>query len=103
MQGAGVTQICAGHPAGCEAAIHALRNVFAEDAVMLVDADNAFNRLNRAVALHNIQFTCPPLATTSTARLPVCLSLVGWNFPRWKAPHRDAHCPWNCMQSALCH
>ena len=66
MHAAGVTQVCAGHPAGCEAAIHALRNVFAAsdtDAVLLVDADNAFNRLNRAVALHNIQYTCPPLAT----------------------------------------
>ena len=30
----------------------------------MVDADNAFNRLNRNVALHNIQFTCPSLATT---------------------------------------
>lgn len=36
------------------------------DAVLLVDADNAFNRLNRAVALHNIQYTCPPLATILT-------------------------------------
>lgn len=34
---AGVTQVCAGHPAGCEAAIHALRKVFASldsDAVL---------------------------------------------------------------------
>ncbi len=63
---AGSTQVCAGHPSGCEAAIHALRKVFASagtDAVLLVDADNAFNRLNRAVALHNIRYTCPPLAT----------------------------------------
>ena len=30
----------------------------------LVDADNAFNHLNRAVALHNIRYTCPLLATT---------------------------------------
>ena len=29
----------------------------------MVDADKAFNRLNRNVALHNIQFTCPSLAT----------------------------------------
>ena len=66
MHAAGVAQVCAGHPAGCEAAIHALRNVFTAmetDAVLLVDADNAFNSLNRAVALHNIQYTCPPLAT----------------------------------------
>ena len=66
MLAAGVTQVCAGHPAGCEAAIHALRNIFQDmdtDAVLLIDADNAFNRLNRTVALHNVQYTCPPLAT----------------------------------------
>ena len=66
MLAAGVTQVCAGHPAGCEAAIHALRDIFQDmdtDAVLLIDADNAFNRLNRTVALHNVQYTCPPLAT----------------------------------------
>ena len=31
--------------------------------VMLVDADNAFNRLNRNVALKNIKQLCPPLYT----------------------------------------
>ena len=62
MFAAEATQVCA----GCEAVIHALRKVFASldsDAVTLVDADNAFNRLNRAVALHNIQYLCPPFAT----------------------------------------
>jgi hypothetical protein len=55
MHAAGVTQVCAGHPAGCEAAIHALRNVFAAsdtDAVLLVDADNAFNSLHATTILH---------------------------------------------------
>ena len=50
-------QTCAGHGAGAEAAIHAMRNVFeneSTDAVLLIDASNAFNRMNRAVALHNI-------------------------------------------------
>ena len=28
-----------------------------------MDAANAFNRLNRAVALHNIQYICPPFST----------------------------------------
>ena len=66
MLAAGVTQVCAGHPAGCEAAIHVLRDIFQDmdtEAVLLIDADNAFNCLNRTVALHNVQYTCPPLAT----------------------------------------
>ena len=29
------------------------------DGILLIDADNAFNRVNRAVALWNIQYTCP--------------------------------------------
>ena len=33
------------------------------EAVLLVDASNAFNNLNRQAALHNIQTLCPPLAT----------------------------------------
>ena len=41
-----------------------MKKTFNEDwceAVILVDADNAFNRLNINVALHNIKKTCPPL------------------------------------------
>ena len=33
----------------------------AADGVLLIDADNAFNRVNRAAALWNIQFVCPVL------------------------------------------
>ncbi len=33
------------------------------EAVLLVDASNAFNSLNREVALHNIRHLCPSLAT----------------------------------------
>ena len=29
------------------------------EAVILVDANNAFNSINRKLALHNIQVTCP--------------------------------------------
>ena len=45
---AGPLQLCAGQSAGVEAAVHAMRNIFAADevdAVLLVDADNAFNRI----------------------------------------------------------
>lgn len=65
VQAAGPLQLCAGQIAGCEAAVHAMRTVFADsstDAVILVDAANAFNNLNRQVALHNIQFFCPAIA-----------------------------------------
>ena len=48
--------------AGAEAAIHLMWLIFEDSstqAVILVDANNAFNRINRKVALHNIQATCP--------------------------------------------
>ena len=49
------------------------------DAVILVDAANAFNRLNRAVALHNIQYICPPFSTVliNTYRTPARLIILG--------------------------
>ncbi len=33
------------------------------DAILLVDASNAFNSLNRQVLLHNIRYLCLPMAT----------------------------------------
>ena len=63
---AGPLQTCAGHSAGAEAAIHGMKEFFLEegtDAVLLIDASNAFNCMNRQVALHNIQITCIEAAT----------------------------------------
>ncbi len=63
---AGSRELCAGQMAGAEAAVHAVRECFLQEnteAAILVDATNAFNSLNRNTALHNIQFTCPALAT----------------------------------------
>ena len=60
----GPLQLCAGQPAGVESAIHAMRSFFEKDSsdgVLLIDADNAFNRVNRSVALWNIQYTCPAM------------------------------------------
>lgn len=62
---AGPLQVCAGQPAGAEAAIHAMCTKYGEDdceGVLLVDASNAFNLLNRQVALRNIMALCPTLA-----------------------------------------
>jgi hypothetical protein len=57
--------MCTGKPAGCEAAIHGMRQIFQDtdtEAVLLIDAKNAFNSINRETALHNINVTCPVLA-----------------------------------------
>ena len=45
----GSSQLCAGQIGGCEAAVHAMKRIFSlpsVDAVLLVDASNAFNELN---------------------------------------------------------
>ena len=58
IDASGSIQVCAAHKSGSEAAIHAMREIFEHDnsdAVLLVDASNAFNALNRATALLNIR------------------------------------------------
>ena len=67
QEAAGSLQLCAGQMAGAEAAIHGMNLAFHDegsDAVLLVDAINAFtNLLNRQAALHNIRYLCPSIAT----------------------------------------
>ena len=49
---------------GVESGVHSIRELFkVNEAVLLVDASNAFNSLNRRVALHNVQVLCPSFAT----------------------------------------
>ena len=65
----GPLQLCSGHEAGAEAAIHSMRSVFHDkgtDAVLLVDASNPFNNLNRKVALMNIVLLCPVITPILT-------------------------------------
>ena len=60
---AGPLQMCAGLPAGCEPATHALARIFAEansEALILLDASNAFNSLNWPLALRNISINISP-------------------------------------------
>ena len=80
-EAAGPLQVCAGHSAGSEAAIHAMGQVFVEegtDGILLIDASNAFNQMNRSVALHNIQITCKEMSLyiintyRSSSRLFIC-------------------------------
>ena len=66
IQSSGSVQICAGHKGGAEAAIHAVRTMFEDNddyAVILIDASNAFNSINRKAALHNIGVLCPIMHT----------------------------------------
>ena len=63
---AGTRQLCAGQIYGIDAAVHSVWYVFQSsvtEAILLVDASNAFNSLNREVELQNIQHICSSLAT----------------------------------------
>ena len=63
-QASGKVQLAAGQSGGCEAAVHALCDRFSDEdcqAVMLLDASNAFNRLNRALVLQNMEHICPEM------------------------------------------
>ena len=69
LDAAGCLQLCAGQHSGCEAAVHAMREVFADqgtEGVLLVDASNTFNFLNRCAALLNMFQLCSPLPTILT-------------------------------------
>ena len=81
QEAAGPLQVSAGVKGGAEAAIHSMKEIYeleSTDAVILVDAANAFNRLNRAVALHNVQYICPPFAKVliNTYRNPARLFIA---------------------------
>ena len=58
----GSLQVCAGHEAEFESLIHAMRAVYEEqsaEAVLLVEASNAFNSINRNAFIHNVESICP--------------------------------------------
>ena len=62
-------QLIAGQEAGAEAAIHAMQDIFANEdteAVLLIDAQNAFYSINLKVMLHNLNFICPIITTYIT-------------------------------------
>ena len=57
-------QLCLGQKCGIEHAIHSLRHSFDDpktEAILLVDANDAFNVLNRRKALENVKALCPSL------------------------------------------
>ena len=61
----GSLQVCAGQEVGCESIIHAMHAIYEDEtceAVLPVDASNAFNSINRNVFLHNVAIICPAIA-----------------------------------------
>ena len=69
---------------GSEGAIHSMRELFHDsdtEGLILIDASNAFNRINRGVALHNVQILCPEVSTylINTYRSPPSLVIRGEN------------------------
>ena len=82
VEASGSLQLCAGQKSGSEAAMHAMYTIFEADetdGVLLIDASNVFNALNRQAALHNIRVQCPIVATyaINTYRLSARLFIIG--------------------------
>ena len=81
QKAAGCVQLCAGQSAGTEAAVHAMHSAYAcnseaTETVLLVDA---FNSLNRQVALHNIDICVLPwlqFSSTLIVRMPIFLLMA---------------------------
>ena len=60
----GSLQLCGGQECGIEAAIHAMHDTFGAenvDTVLLVDASNAFNQMNREACMRNVAHLCPAM------------------------------------------
>ena len=82
LYSAGNLQLCAGQKAGCEIAIHAVVDLFNDDdnhGILQIDAHNAFNSINRKVAIHNMKILCPEFATfvSNSYHLPARLFVTG--------------------------
>ncbi len=75
QEATGSQQLCGGQISGVEAAIHATRSSFEfeeSEAVLLVDATNAFNALNRQVALHVSAQLSPQSSSIPTEHQLTC-------------------------------
>ena len=82
LEAVGPLQLCAGQDSGCEAAVHFIRHLYSDsstDGLLFVDASNAFNSLNREVALRNILHLCPSLGRVlvNTYRVGVNMYIGG--------------------------
>ena len=79
IQAISSNQMCSGQDKGCSAAIHSMRQSFDDEAVLLVDADNAFNRINSKALLRNINMLYPIFGRylNNCYRIPFRLFVIG--------------------------
>ena len=82
LNAAGPLQLCAGQLSDVEFATHAMQTLLDDSntqAILLVAASNAFNNLNRQMALANISVNCPAIlpVLTNTYRQPSFLFVGG--------------------------
>ena len=81
------TAVFAGLPGEVETIIHGARKIFEDDeteAIQMIDAKNAFNLMNRNLALNNIRYTCAQISAThimNIYRLPGALYVSGHDEP----------------------
>ena len=81
LDAAGLLQLCAGQDSGCEAAVHTICHLYSDpdiEGLLLVDASNAFNNLNREVALRNSLHQCLSLGSVLINNLQSGNKLVHW-------------------------
>ena len=100
-------QTCAGLQGEIEASIHGLRQMYEDEAtegILLIDAKNAFNALNRKAALYNIEQTALDLS-----RLRKTSTVVRWSYfsrtlmkssTHAREQLREAQSRWDFMQPA---
>ena len=96
--------MCSGQDKGCSVAIHSMRKLFDDEgteAVLLVDADNAFNRINSKALLRNINMLYPIFGRylNNCYPIPFRLFVIGGFVERRndsKGPYRDGNLSdWN--------
>jgi len=83
--------------------VHAMRAIYDNpsiEAVLLVDASNAFNNLKCQVALWNMQTLFPSLATVLINTYRPYLLIITASIPL-KELHKETHRLWLCILSAL--
>ena len=103
----GYLEKCSGFPAGLGAAIHAMQEIQSDkstEGILLVDARNAFNNLNRKAALHYVRHLCPALATCllNCYQVPCRLFVAGGGELASEEGTAQGY-PWQCLFMLLPH